>query len=298
MTINITHLKAFHAVASEGGFSKAARALRVSQPTLSQQVRGLEDRYRVRLLERRGQGVETTEFGDELLALTAQIFSGVDAAEKILQGGRDTVTGHLRLGAVGPQKVVQLMSAFRERYPDPNLNLMTTGNPDLYRALRDREVDIAIVAELPDENEFHAIVVTDEPVVAMAANGHPFSKNKQTTLKELAGQPLVLRDSGMMIRRIVEGALDDAGLRISNYMEADGWHTHHEMVAAGLGVAILTTADAGDDPRFTKIPITDIALSNPDWMICLKSRIRMPIVRAFFDIAAEVVAERRDAINT
>ena len=288
MAINTTYLRAFHAVATEGGFSKAARALRVSQPTLSQQVRGLEDRYGIRLFERGGQGIRLTELGQDLLATTTRIFTAVDEAELMLQGGRDVISGHLRLGAVGPQKIVQLMSAFREKYPDPNLNLMTAGNPDLYRALRDREVDLAVVAEPPDENEFHAIVVTDEPVVAMVAKDHPFASRSMITLAELADQPLVLRDRGMMIRRIVEGAFAAAGLEMGNHMEADGWHTHHEMVAAGLGIAILTTADAGDDPRLTKLPITDVALSNPDWLICLKARARMPIVKAFFEVAQDI----------
>jgi len=287
MAINTTYLRAFHAVAIEGGFSKAARALRVSQPTLSQQVRALEDRYGVRLFERGGQRVKLTELGRDLLTTTTRISAAVDEAELMLQGGRDVVSGHLRLGAVGPQKIVQLMSAFRDRYPDPNLNLMTAGNPDLYRALRDREIDLAVVAEPPDENEFHAVVVTDEPVIAMVAKDHAFAGRSATTLAELAAQPLVLRDQGMMIRRIVEDAFAAAGLEMGNYMEADGWHTHHEMVAAGLGIAILTTADAGDDPRFKMLPISDVALSNPDWLICLKARARMPIVKAFFEVANE-----------
>ncbi len=289
MAINTTYLRAFHAVATEGGFSKAARALRVSQPTLSQQVRALEDRYGVRLFERGGQRVKLTEMGRDLLVSTTRISAAVDEAELMLQGGRDVVSGHLRLGAVGPQKIVQLMSAFRERYPDPNLNLMTAGNPDLYRALRDREIDLAVVAEPPDESEFHAVIVTDEPVIAMAAKDHPFAGRAETTLKELADQHLVLRDTGMMIRRIVENAFAAAGLEMGNHMEADGWHTHHEMVAAGLGIAILTTADAGDDPRFKMLPITDVALSNPDWLICLKARARMPIVKAFFEVAQESI---------
>ena len=291
MAINITYLRAFHAVATEGGFSKAARVLRVSQPTLSQQVRSLEDRYGVRLLERRGHGVEPTDFGKELLAVTEQVFTAISEAEEMLKGSRDTVTGHLRLGAVGPQKAVKLMSAFRARFPDPDLNLMTTGNPELYRALRDREIDAAVVAEPPDEDEFHALVVTDEPVVAMVAKDHKLARKKTTSLKELAGLPLVLRDRGIMIRRIVEDAFKDAGLAISECMEADGWHAHHEMIAAGLGVGILSTADAGDDPRFKMLPITDVTLSNPDWLICLKARARMPIVKAFFEVAEELTRE-------
>jgi len=291
MAINTTYLKAFHAVAMEGGFSKAARVLNVSQPTLSQQVRALEDRYGVRLLERGGQTVEPTEFGKDLLATTTRIFDAIAEAELMLQGGRDVVSGHLRLGAIGPQRAVQLISAFRERYPDPGINLMTAGNPDLYRALNDREIDIAVVAEPPDEDVFHALVVTDEPVMAVVSKDHPLAKKNRTSLAELSEQPLVLRDKGTMIRRIVEQAFADAGLEMSNYMEADGWHTHHEMVAAGLGIAILTTADAGDDPRFTLLPIADAELSNPDWLICLKARRRMPIVRAFFEVAEDFVAE-------
>ena len=101
MSISTAHLRAFHGVAREGGYSKAARVLNVSQPTLSLRIKALEEGYGVNLFERLGRGVRLTAFGGDLLQATTRLFASMDEVEDVLVGARDLKTGNLNLGVQG-----------------------------------------------------------------------------------------------------------------------------------------------------------------------------------------------------
>ena len=104
--MNHAQLRAFHAVASEGSFTRAAVALHVTQPTLSGQVKALEESFGVRLFDRRGRKVMPTELGRELLDLTRRLFGLEAEAEHLLSAARGLSKGHLRIGADADRKSV------------------------------------------------------------------------------------------------------------------------------------------------------------------------------------------------
>ena len=123
MAINHAHLRAFHAVAAEGGFSRAAVARHVSQPTLSGQVRALEERYGVKLFDRRGRGVELTDLGRALFEVTRRLFAQEAEAEQMLAAARGLTSGELRVGADAPYNVIPMLAALNRRYPGVRLTL-------------------------------------------------------------------------------------------------------------------------------------------------------------------------------
>ena len=100
-----TQLRSFHAVARSGSFTAAARELRVSQPTVTTQVKGLEREFGVELFVRRGRRIELTEAGRGLLDITRRLFSQEKEAADFLNESRELKTGHLRVGAVGPYQI-------------------------------------------------------------------------------------------------------------------------------------------------------------------------------------------------
>src|ERR687884_691949 len=97
--MNHAGLRAFHAVATEGSFTRAAAALNVTQPTLSAQVKGLEERYGAALFVRRGRGIALTELGEALLEISRRLFALEEQAGELLARARELAVGHLRLGA-------------------------------------------------------------------------------------------------------------------------------------------------------------------------------------------------------
>ena len=123
MPINHAHLRAFHAVASEGSFTRAARAVHLTQPTLSGQVKALEDRYQVRLLDRRSRGVRLTELGRSLYDLTQRQALIHNEIEQLLTTARGFLSGHLRVSADAPYQVIPLLAAFHQVYPSIRFSL-------------------------------------------------------------------------------------------------------------------------------------------------------------------------------
>ena len=126
-----TQLRSFHAVASEGGFTAAARAINIGQPTITTQVKALEEYFKVELFHRRGRRVELTDLGKALFGLSQRIMSlEAEAAELLLAAGEFN-TGTLKVGAVGPFHAIEMLSAFNEHYPGIKLPIRTGNSREM-----------------------------------------------------------------------------------------------------------------------------------------------------------------------
>lgn len=111
--MSITGLRAFHAVAKAGSFTRAAAALGISQPTLSSQVRLIEEQYAASLFDRRGRGVTLTPLGQRLQDITTRLFATEDEARALLEGVRTVRSGHLRLAADSATHAMPLLARMR-----------------------------------------------------------------------------------------------------------------------------------------------------------------------------------------
>ena len=109
--MNFAQLRAFHGVAVEGSFTRAAERLNVTQPTLSGQVKDLEQTFGVKLFERRGRGVALSELGQRLLGISRQIFGLEAEAQQLLSAARALTRGRLRVGADAPYHVLPVLAA-------------------------------------------------------------------------------------------------------------------------------------------------------------------------------------------
>src|SRR5262245_62038248 len=141
-----TQLRAFHAVAAAGSFTKAANALHVTQPTLSAQVKALEEAYGIELFERRGRGIAPTDLGRRLQEITRRYFNLEDEAEELLAATRGLTRGHLRVGADAPYHVMESLAAFNRRYPKLTLSLAIGNSDELLDDLLEHHRDEEFIA--------------------------------------------------------------------------------------------------------------------------------------------------------
>jgi DNA-binding transcriptional LysR family regulator len=135
--MRLTQLRSFHAVATAGTFTAAAKRLHVSQPTITTQVKLLEDLYNVELFHRMGRRVRLTEVGERLLQLSRQIFSLEADAVQLLGDAGELRSGHLRVAAVGPSHVTKMLVAFNQRYPGIKISVSTGNSQDALERLLD-----------------------------------------------------------------------------------------------------------------------------------------------------------------
>lgn len=278
-------LRAFHAVATHGGFSKAARKLNISQPAISDQVRKLEGWFKIRLFERKRRSVVPTELGWRLFEFTKRMFELEKEAMELLSEGEALRTGSLRLAADTPLHSVNLIGAFRETYPGISIKLSTGNADEVLARLFDFNADIAVLADVPDDDQLQFLPLRTDSLVAFVSDAHPWAERKSITLKELCTEPMVMREMGSKTRITLENELMEQDLSYEMALEAEGRATAREAVAAGIGVGVVSESEFGFDTRLRALSLSDSNSSMTENLVCLKERAKLRAVAAFWDIA-------------
>lgn len=285
--INVTHLRAFHAVATEGSFSKAARALNVGQPTLSSQVKALETGYGVRLFDRRGRGIQLTDLGRSLAEVTNRLTSLQEEAEALLSGTENLAHGTLTVGADCPGDAMELLAGLRARHPGLGLKI-TMGNMETVLAdLRDYRVDAALLSNVPIDNQLHAVPFRRAPLVLVARRDHTLAGRQSVNLMDLSGQSLVLRERRSVTRDLFERAAVRTGLALNDILEVESREAVRAAVAAGLGAGIVIASEHEPHPELVTLSLGPAPIEVTEYAVCLRGRRRLSAIRAFLDLAAE-----------
>lgn len=286
--MNHSQLRAFHAVAAQGSFTKAAAALRVTQPTLSGQVKALEETYGVTLFERRGRSIEITSLGHALLEITKRHFDLESEAEHLLSAARGLSQGHLRLGADSPYNVIPLLAAFGRRYPGVQRSISFGNTERLLKELRDHRSDAAVVPEVPHDAALLSIPFKRDRLVAFVDRNHAWSRRRSIRLRDLSGETMVLREPGSTTRAVIERALAQSNVVPAHVMEIGSREAVREAVAAGLGVGVVSEGEFGHDDRVHRLPVRDAKLQVTEYVVCLQDRALSPVVKALFALAEDL----------
>lgn len=282
-------LRAFHHVAIHGGFSRAAEALHLTQPAISDQVRKLEQEYDILLFDRRKKQVIVTEAGQKLLEITHRLFEVENQALELLSESRALSSGSLRIMADSALHLLQFLRPFREKYPGVQVTVHSGNSEDVVAALLSYEADIGVLGEAIERREFERLQLSSTPLVAFAAATSEFSNLASVSLRQLAKVPLVLRERGSMTRQKLEDAALRSDIKLVAAIEAEGREAIREIVASGAGVGIVSEAEFGHDPRLVKIPITGDPIYMDEALICLQERTNGKLIRAFMLMADDQV---------
>lgn len=286
--MNHSQLRAFHAVATQGSFTKAATALRVTQPTLSGQVKALEETYDVTLFERRGRSIEITSLGRALLEITQRHFDLESEAEHLLSAARGLSHGHLRLGADSPYNVIPLLASFGRRYPGVQRSISFGNTQRLLGELRDHRSDAAVVPEVPRDPTLLSLPFKRDRLVAFVDRNHAWSRRRSIRLRDLSGETMVLREPGSTTRAVIERALAQASVVPGHIMEIGSREAVREAVAAGLGIGVVSEGEFGHDDRVHRLPVRDAKLQVTEFVVCLRERALSPVVKALFELAEDL----------
>lgn len=291
MPINHAHLRAFNAVATHGSYTRAAEVLHVSQPTLSAHVKELEERYSVKLFERRGRGVELTEFGRSVLDITQRLFRIEMEAEELLISARELITGQLRVGADSPYHIIPILAAFQGRYPGIQLSISFGNSRELMKSLISSKCDIAVLPNVPgDDSRLSSVPLKPDQLVVFVSRTHPWAKRSSIRLGDLRGQKMILRESGSNTRALFLEAMREKEIPLDDVMEIGSREGVREAVAAGLGVGVVSQGEFGCDNRLHALTVSDARLVDVEFVVCLEERRQMRVIRAFFDLLQDAVA--------
>ncbi|HCW18265.1 LysR family transcriptional regulator, partial [Achromobacter sp.] len=149
--MSVARLRAFLAVARHGSFSAGARALGLAQPTLTTQIQALEKQHGVELFHRRGRGAQLTQVGLALLPVAQQLGALELDAFNLLHDAGKLNTGKLRIGAVGPFHVIEMVDAYHRLYPGVDMSIRVGNSAEVLADLTNYVTDIAVLAGARDE---------------------------------------------------------------------------------------------------------------------------------------------------
>ncbi|MEQ8504877.1 MAG: LysR substrate-binding domain-containing protein [Rhodospirillales bacterium] len=280
-----SQLRAFHAVATQGGFSKAAEFLHLTQPTLSDQVRKLERDFDILLFNRTSRSVSLTDAGRHLLAITNRMFECEGEALEYLRESQNLLVGTLTLSADAPFHVLRIVRAFRNQYPGVTVNLKIGNSEDILNQLYDFDADVGVFSHVPDDARLKVLSLRDDPLVAVISRDHPWAGRDDVRFKEMADQPLVLRERGSTTRRLVEQEFARLDLTMGPVMEVEGRESIREAVATGNGIGFVSKPEFGFDSRLAMLELRDCKLPMHEYMVCLENRAETRVVRAFWEMA-------------
>lgn len=281
--ITFTQIRSFHAVAQEGGFTAASRVLRVGQPTITSQVRALEEYYGIELFFRRGRRVELTPLGQELYAVTTRLDTMEREAEELLDAAGNFRTGSLRIGAVGPYHVTEMLAATHARYPGLELSVQIGNSQAMLKALLDFRVDVAVLSQIKDDSRLWSTTFAKEPLVLFVLKTHPLAQREAVGLEELSGQTLVLREPGSTTRQAFEQALQQAKITPGTIWEIGSREAVWMAVLKGLGLGVVVEQELAPHPDLRVLRFADLDLHTTAHLACLKERRNSRLVRAFLE---------------
>ncbi len=285
-------LRAFHQVAISGGFSRAAEALHLTQPAISDQVRRLEAEYDVLLFDRRHKQVVLTPSGQRLLEITRRLFETESQALEFLSESRALSSGKLRIIADSAMHLLGFLAPFRARYPGVEISVRSGNSAQVTEALLAYDADLGVLGEAPQSGQFVQVQLGQTPIIAFAAKSAFRQVGASIALKDMASLPLVLRESGSRTRAKIEAAALAQGFTLNASIEAEGREAVREIVASGVGIGVVSEAEFGHDPRLRKIVIAQVGIAMEETLVCLNDRASGKLISAFMAIARTEAAKR------
>lgn len=294
MTVNIQHLRAFYAIASDGSISRAARRLNVAQPTLSQQLKALEERHHAALFEGRKPPLQLTALGRELFALTQRLFSSAAMIDDLL--GSDPSQGimSVRLGSDSPIYAARMVAKLRELQPDLAIQVRVGNARETLKYLDEALVDVALVVDPPVNGQYaYAPLFADWFMVAVPS-GHPRASDRAFPVAALGESRMLVRETNSRTRMMTEQLLSHAQIEPSDFIELHTRETIREGVALGLGVSLFISSECPPDRRIAYVPLErspEVILQNmTSYVVCLAGRKRTPLVRMVIAIAEQLTS--------
>lgn len=287
-----TQLRSFHAVATEGGFTAASKILNVGQPTITSQVKALEEYYGVELFHRRGRRVEPTEAGRALFAVTQRIMAREEEAADLLNAYGGFHVGRLKVGAVGPYHVTKILTAFVQRYPKITLSVRIGNSREVLDRLFDYSADVAVLAHIEDDPQIWTKPYSRHPVVVFVNTDHPWAKRTSISIAELEGQRMVLREVGSTTRRAFEMALEEANVHIDTVMEIGSREAVWMAIQSGIGIGVVSEIEFIPHPNLRMLKVSSADIFTHAHVACLDERKDTHLIRAFLKVVDELVQIR------
>ena len=295
--IDFDGLQAFVCVAELGSFVKAAQQLHLTQTALTRRIQKLEQLLEVRLLDRTTRKVELTATGRDFLPQARHLVLDAQRTVARLRDKARAGQGHFTLACVPSlttHVLPQLIKAYAHKHPGNTLRLHDASSHDVRAAVLGGQAELGIAINGEPHAELEEIVLFDDPLTLLCPMPHPLQHRSTVSWNDLQGVDLIVVSSFMATRMFLDYQLAQRGIQLSGHYEVQHHATAINLVAAGVGCAILpaSTFENGDRPQVVKIPLTSPVVKRRVTLLRRKPASLSPAAQAFHRLVLAHFAPR------
>lgn len=240
--MNIRDLEYLVALAEHKHFRKAAESCFVSQPTLSGQIRKLEDELGTVLLERSSRRVLFTDSGLQLVEQAKRILNEIKTLKDMANGQSGDMVGPLNIGFIptlGPYLLPKIIPALKQQFPELDLFLYEAQTHQLVQQLAEGKLDCLVLADVEEVQPFKAIELYNEPLSIAVPEDHEWAQRDYIEMSDLNGRTVLALGDGHCLRDQALGFCFAVGAKDDERFKATSLETLRNMVAAGAGITLL-----------------------------------------------------------
>lgn len=295
--VTLRQLRVLLAVAEHEGFGRAGDSIGLSQPAVSQAVRGLEAELGLKLLDRTTREVVLTAAGQALVGPLRRLLGELDGVLDEARGSGAAARGIVRVASaptISGGLMPQVLAAARQRFPDLQVRLSDQAQQLAIEAVRGGEVDFAVLVGMDAaEPDLEQQPLFDERFVLVCRAGHALAERPLLALPDLAGEPLVLLDHSSGSRPLIDRAFARAGVTPQVAIDVGHPATAFRMVQAGLGVSVLPALSLPlpDAAALRAVPL-EAALSRQVVLARRRQRSLAPAAQQLWELIAALAAAR------
>ena len=288
MHLTLQQLKLFEAVSRLGSYTRAAEELCITQPAVSIQIKRLEEQVGLPLFEHVGKKTFPTVAGKTVCDASIDILNRVNILKSSIEDLKGTVKGELQMSVVTTAKyfLPELLGVFLQQYPEVVPKLKFTNRARVIDRLMNNDDDFVVMGQIPKDENLKAYPILNNILGIIAHNDHPLANKKNITIKELAKQRFLIRESGSGTRVVFDQLLQEHGVEIEPYMELGSSEAIKQAVMAGLGIAVLSLHSVQLERDVNKLTVLDVEgfpLKRRWYAVHLKGKKLSLVAQTFLD---------------
>ena len=285
--MQIETFKIFLDLAESGSFSRAAVANGITQSAVSQQIRALEQRFQVSLIERSRRAFALTAEGEAFLGASREIVDVYEHLDDRLKSLSNTVEGQLTVGviySIGLHELLPYIKAFRAAHPAVEVHVEYRRSWELYDAVIDGAVEIGLVCYPAKKKGLQILPFISDRLVMICHPHHPLATRNSISLRDLEGERFISFEPDQPTRKVIDKALRDQGTHIHHAIEFDSVETVKRAVEIENGISIVpsrTVLQEVENGALAAVEITTPPMWRPLGILLKRDRARSPAVREF-----------------
>ncbi|BFM17953.1 LysR family transcriptional regulator [Maricurvus nonylphenolicus] len=283
----LRQLEILLAVHDHGGISAAAKALYLTQPTVSMQMKKLGDAIGAPLYRMNQRQLTFTDEGIELVKTAVEVLDSFARLDSTLSKMNELKMGTLRLAVVNTSQyfIPHLLGPFCQQFPDIDVQLKVGNREQTIERLRQGVEDFYVFSHPPQDNDSDSIEFLDNPLVAIAHQDHPLSKRKRLSLDHLCKEPFLMREQGSGTRHAIEEFLRSQNKSLSVKMTMESNEAIKHSVMSGLGVSIVSahTLTYGGQSDLVRLPVKELPIDSHWFFVWSTTKRRTVIAESFLE---------------